>query len=34
MGGTVGPHYAASKAGTIGMAFSLAQELIKIQHNR
>ena len=29
MGGTVGPAYAASKAGLIGLTFSVAQELLK-----
>ncbi len=29
MGGTVGAHYAASKAGVIGLTFSLASELAK-----
>jgi len=28
MGGTVGPHYAASKSGLFGLTFSVAQELL------
>ena len=28
MGGTVGPHYAASKSGLLGLTFSVAQELL------